>query len=100
MLFLLQGLRDARCHLLLFRTELEILSFRERAVLGKESMNPFYEFAAEVVFQCDHRCREQMTKEAQKPNGEQLLQLSFVILKICPSFELCHSDFGISSCCD
>jgi hypothetical protein len=54
MLFFLQRLRDARCHFLLLRTELEVLCFRERALLGKEAADAFHEFAAQIVFQRDH----------------------------------------------
>jgi len=54
MLSFLQRLRDPSCHLLLLWTELEILCFRERAVLGKEAADAFHEFAAQIVFQCDH----------------------------------------------
>jgi hypothetical protein len=62
MLFFLQRLGDSRCHLLLLWTELEILCFRERAVLGKEAANAFHEFAAQIVFQRDHASQRQMTK--------------------------------------
>ena len=50
MLFFLQRLRDASCHLLLLRAELKVLCFRERAVLGEEAANAFDEFAAQIVF--------------------------------------------------
>jgi hypothetical protein len=54
MLFFLQRLRDARGHLLLLRTELEVLRFGQRAILGKKAANAFHESAAEIVFQRDH----------------------------------------------
>src|SRR5262249_7839033 len=66
MLFLLQRLRDARCHLLLLRTELKVLRFREGAFLGKKCANAFHELAAEIVFQRDHD--EEMTKHPPSPS--------------------------------
>src|SRR6266480_5654913 len=54
MLFFLQRLRDASCHLLLLWTELKVLCFGERALLGKKAANAFHQFAAQIVFQRDH----------------------------------------------
>ena len=50
MLFFLQRLRDARCHLLLLWTELKVLCFGEQAILRKKAANAFHEFAAQIVF--------------------------------------------------
>ena len=60
MLFVLQRLRDPRCHLLLLRTEFKVSRLGKRAVLGEEATNAFDEFAAQIVFQRDHD--EEMTK--------------------------------------
>src|SRR5215831_18530351 len=54
MLLFFQGLRNTRCHLLLFRAELEIFRFGKWSVLGKESADSLHKFAAQIVFQRDH----------------------------------------------
>jgi hypothetical protein len=86
MLFFFQRLCDPRCHLLLLWTELKVLCFGERAVLGKKAANSLNEFAAQIVFQRDHdewrqmskdECR--MSKEARSPNNEKVTSQSLRI---------------------
>src|SRR6188508_3563440 len=68
MLFFLQRLRDARCHLLLLWTKLKVLCLGERTILGEECANAFDKFAAQTVFQRDHE--EEMTKHEGRSTKE------------------------------